>query len=236
MGSVLNWLTGWGSPPLRHGHVLLRQPNLAHFAAWAELRRASRHHLVPFEPAWAEDELTRAAFRRRLRRYRSDCRRGTGDAYFVFSQTEKALVGGVTLTNIRHGVTSSASVGYWIGAHFVRRGYASSSVAAIVDHCFRDLGLNRVEAACMPRNRASIAVLERAGFRQEGLARRYLRINGVFEDHLLFACLKDDVAQSASQGEDWQGMAFRHVPAAAAAYAIGEEATNNGHTVGERAR
>ena len=100
------------------------------------------------------------------------------------------MLGGITLTNIRRGVT--ASVGYWIGKPFVRQGYTSEALNGMLQHAYDNLGLNRVEAACMPTNRASISVLERAGFRREGLARRHLRINGVFEDHLLFARLNDD--------------------------------------------
>lgn len=182
---------------MRFGRVALVEPERRHYEAWSLLRETSRQHLEPFEPAWAADELSRAAYRRRLRRYRHERRNGTGAAFFVVRRSDRALLGGVTLTNIRRGVTQSASVGYWIGLPYVRQGYAGEALAEVVRHAFDDLELNRVEAASMPSNRASIAVLERAGFRHEGLARRYLRINGVFEDHLLFARLRED-AQLAS--------------------------------------
>lgn len=170
----------------------LVEPRVGHYEAWSLLRETSRRHLEPFEPAWAADELSIAAYRRRLRRYRSDRHRGLGAAYLVVRVADGALLGGVTLSNIRRGVTQSAAVGYWIGLPYLRRGYASEALAAMLDHAFEDLELNRVEAACMPSNRASLAVLERAGFRREGLARRYLRINGVFEDHMLLARLRED--------------------------------------------
>lgn len=193
MGWTLNRLFMRSAAPLRCGRVLLVEPTRSLFEAWSLLRETSRQHLEPYEPAWASDELTRSAFRRRLKRYRLDRVRGTGAAFLVVRATDQALLGGVALTNIRRGVTQSASVGYWIGSPFVRRGYASEALAGVLRHAFDDLGLNRVEAACMPSNHASIAVLERGGFRREGLARRYLMINRVFEDHLLFARLRDDV-------------------------------------------
>lgn len=190
---TLNKLFTRPAPPLRCGRVMLVEPSRGHFEVWSLLRETSRHHLVPYEPAWSDDELTPAAYRRRLKRYRLDKRRGTGVAFFVVRASDAALLGGVTLTNIRRGVTQSASIGYWIGLPFVRRGYASEAVAAALSFAFNDIGLNRVEAACMPSNGASIAVLDRCGFSREGLARRYLKINTAFEDHLLFAKLKDDV-------------------------------------------
>lgn len=200
MALGLAWLMGGGNSGLRGGRVVLEEPRRAHHSAWAELRDASRAHLVPFEPQWSADELTRQAFRRRLRRYRFDRRQGTGLPFFVFRASDHTLLGGVTLSNIRRGVTQTASVGYWVGQPFVRQGYTSEALGAVLRHAFQDLGLNRVEAACMPVNRASIGVLEKAGFRREGLARRYLRINGVFEDHLLFGRLRDDAGHEAGIG------------------------------------
>lgn len=201
MGLTFNRLFARSEPPLRSGRVLLVEPAPHHFEAWSLLRETSRQHLEPYEPAWSSDELTRGAFRRRLRRYRQDRRRGTGAAYLVERAEDGALLGGVTLTNIRRGVTQSASVGYWIGLPFVRQGYTSEALEGVLHHAFDELELNRVEAACMPRNRASIGVLERAGFRHEGLARRYLMIKGVFEDHLLFARLRHDLKIAAGAGE-----------------------------------
>lgn len=175
----------------------LVEPERRHYEAWSLLRETSRPHLEPFEPAWAADELSARAYRRRLRRYRADRRNGTGAAFLIERVSDHTLLGGVTLTNLRRGVTQSASVGYWIGLAFIRQGYASEGLAAMLRHAFDDLELNRVEAACMPSNRASLAVLERAGFRREGIARRYLKINGIFQDHVLLARLRDEVPMGA---------------------------------------
>jgi ribosomal-protein-alanine N-acetyltransferase len=171
---------------------VLETPGRRHFAEWAWLREASREHLMPFEPQWAADDLTPRGFRRRLKRYRRERHDGTAYAYLVFRAADHSLVGGVTLSNVRRGVTQAASVGYWTGLPYVRQGYASDALSAILRHAFEDMALNRVEAACLPSNCASIGVLERAGFRHEGLARRYLKINGRWQDHLLFARLAED--------------------------------------------
>lgn len=198
MALGLAWLVGGAGSALRAGRVVLETPSRSHYAAWARLRDDSRDHLVPFEPQWSPDELQPAAFRRRLRRYRRDRRNATGYAFFVVRASDRLLLGGVTLSNVRRGVTQAASVGYWIGQPFVRQGFASEALSAVVQHAFEDLGLNRVEAACMPRNRASVGVLERAGFRREGLARGYLCINGAFEDHLLFGRLRHDAVPAVA--------------------------------------
>lgn len=179
-------------PVLSRGPVLLRAPAMSDYPAWAALRAASRPHLVPFEPQWSADELSRGAFRERLRRYQRDAREDLGYAFMVVRAGDRSLVGGISLSNVRRGVTQTASVGYWIGSQYVRCGYASNALAALAQHAFDDLRLHRLEAACMPRNIASLGVLARNGFTQEGLARRLLRINGAWEDHILHALLAED--------------------------------------------
>ncbi len=179
-------------PVLRRGGLLLRAPAMSDYAAWAELRSRSRQHLVPFEPAWSADELSRSSFRDRLKRYQRDARDDAGYAFFIVREADHTLVGAISLSNVRRGVAQSASVGYWIGAGFTRQGFASQALGAIASYGFDELRLHRIEAACMPINTASLGVLARGGFRQEGLARRYLRINGAWEDHILHALLAED--------------------------------------------
>lgn len=173
--------------------IYLRAPQPGDFPAWAELRAQSRDFLTPWEPIWPSDDLTRGAFRRRLRRYADDQRNDLAYAFLVFRSEDNALVGGLTLANIRRGVAQAGSLGYWIGAPFAHRGYMSAAVRAVLAHSFGHLRLHRVEAACIPTNRPSIGLLEKTGFQREGYARRYLCINGVWHDHLLYARLVDDV-------------------------------------------
>lgn len=180
------------APAITGEGVILRAPQLGDFAAWAALREQSREFLTPWEPIWPSDDLTRGSFRRRLRRYQDDQRNDLAYAFLVFRSGDNALVGGVTLANIRRGVAQAGSLGYWIGAPFAHRGYMSAAVRSLLTYSFGALRLHRVEAACIPTNRPSIGLLEKCGFTHEGYARRYLCINGVWHDHLLYARLADD--------------------------------------------
>jgi ribosomal-protein-alanine N-acetyltransferase len=121
-----------------------------------------------------------------------DLREDVGYALFIFTASSGSLVGGLTLCNVRRGVTQSCTLGYWIGARFAQQGYMTAAVRAVVPFVFDSLELHRLEAACLPGNTASIKLLEKTGFKREGLARRYLRINGVWQDHLLYALLDSD--------------------------------------------
>jgi ribosomal-protein-alanine N-acetyltransferase len=178
--------------------IILRPHRASDFAEWAELRAQSRSFLQPWEPTWPSDDLTRAAYRRRLSAYADDIERGVAYPFLVFRKSDGAMVGGITLSNIRRGVAQMGSIGYWVGEPHTRRGYTVAAVNAVTRFCFGRLGLHRVEAACLPTNEASRAVLTKAGFQQEGLARAYLRINGAWRDHLLFGLLV-----TPREGERW---------------------------------
>jgi ribosomal-protein-alanine N-acetyltransferase len=182
-----------GQQPVIHGDgIYLRYPRIGDYAAWAKLRGESREFLVPWEPVWASDELTRGAFRRRIKRYQKETRLDSAYVFFVLRESDDALLGGCTLSNVRRGVTQCCTLGYWIGYNFARQGYMTAAVRLVIPFVFRTLGLHRIEAACLVENDASKSLLARAGFRQEGLARRYLMINGQWADHLLFALLKEE--------------------------------------------
>ena len=172
--------------------VYLRPPAANDYLEWASLREQSRKFLTPWEPIWPSDDLTRAAFRRRLRRYAEDQRNDLAYSFLVFRSRDNALAGGLTLANVRRGVAQAGSIGYWIGAPFARQGLMTAAVRALVPFSFGHLRLHRLEAACIPTNKPSIALLAKTGFQREGYARQYLCINGVWQDHLLYARLKDD--------------------------------------------
>jgi [ribosomal protein S5]-alanine N-acetyltransferase len=177
---------------IRGAGVYLRHPVMQDYSAWAELRAASRAHLTPWEPLWTRDELSRSNFRRRLRQYHREIREDVGYAYLVFREADSCLIGGLNVSNVRRGIAQAASIGYWTGAPFAGHGLMTDAVRTIVHHGFDTLRLHRLEAACLPSNVASQRVLEKAGFKREGLARRYLKINGEWQDHDLFALLSDD--------------------------------------------
>ena len=194
MAFLKSGLTPEFNPQIRGKGLWLRPPQMSDYASWAELRAMSREHLSPWEPQWSRDELTRSAFRRRLRHYLREQREDLGYALFIFRTGDDAMLGGLTLSNVRRGVSQSASLGYWIGQPFVRRGHMKTAVQAVTGFCFEELLLHRIEAACLPTNAASIRVLEHNAFAQEGVARRYLKINGSWQDHVLFARIVDDAA------------------------------------------
>jgi ribosomal-protein-alanine N-acetyltransferase len=165
---------------------------MADYPAWSSLREESRDFLSPWEPLWPSDDLSRPAFRRRLRRYHREIQEATGYPFLVFKTQGMQLVGGLTLSHVVRGVTQSCSLGYWMGAPFAGQGLMTAAVKAVMPFVFETLRLHRLEAACLPHNAASIRLLEKAGFTREGYARRYLCIDGRWQDHLLFAIVADD--------------------------------------------
>ncbi|QIG49174.1 GNAT family N-acetyltransferase [Nordella sp. HKS 07] len=179
-------------PILMQDGVELRVPEMADYESWAALRLESRAFLVPWEPAWPQDDLTRTAFRSRVKRYMRDIESDSAYPFFVYRAQDDRFIGAITLSNVRRGVAQAGSVGYWTGSPYIRQGYMTAAMSALMPFAYGHLHLHRVEAACLPVNLASIRLLTKCGFRQEGLARRYLKINGRWEDHLLFARLADD--------------------------------------------
>ena len=183
--------------PLIRGDGLYLRPAVgSDFPAWASLRAESRAFLSPWEPTWPDDDLTRAAFRRRLRRQAEDMARDESFTFLIFDSAADALLGGLTLGGIRRGVAQAATLGYWMGARHAGKGRMTRAVAAATAYGFSTLRLHRVEAACLPENIASMSLLERNGFIREGLARSYLRIDGDWRDHVLYALLEREAARA----------------------------------------
>lgn len=183
---------GSTSPYIRGGGLHLRIPQMRDFEAWAEVREKSRNFLERWEPIWPADDLTRPAFRRRIAWYEEDVARDASYPFFLFREDDEALLGGLTLGPVRRGVVQTTTLGYWMAEEHARKGYMSKAVVAAAYFVFYTLGLRRIEASCLPINDPSIGLLEKVGFMREGYARQYLCIAGVWEDHFLYAMLKDD--------------------------------------------
>lgn len=179
-------------PLIRTPNLYLRAPQASDHAAWALLRMESREFLTPWEPTWNEDDLTRTSFRLRAKRAAREI--STDEAYslFIFETGTETLIGGLTLGLIRRGVAQACTLGYWMGRRHAGKGHMTEAVRGAVRFAFSDLALHRVEAACLPNNEPSRRLLERVGFQPEGLARAYLKINGNWADHLLYAVLSSD--------------------------------------------
>lgn len=175
-----------GCPEIAGQRVMLRHPVAGDYPAWAELRAQSREFLQPWEPTWHRDDLTRTAFRQRLRRYAKEIENGTGLPYLIFDANGETLFGGITIGHIRRGVAQNAQIGYWIGEPFAGKGLMSEALGMACNHAFTRCGLHRLEAACIPDNNRSLRLLEKSGFEREGELRAYLKINGQWRDHILF--------------------------------------------------
>ena len=187
-------LFSFSPPPVRLAgeRVWLRPPERADWQDWAALRAESRAFLTPWEPSWPADALSRSAFRRRVARYAVDWRTDQGYSFFIFGRRNGRLLGGIGLSNVRRGVAETGSLGYWVGEPYARHGVMSEALALMLDFCFQRLRLHRIEAACLPNNAASRGLLLKTGFREEGYARKYLCIDGKWQDHVLFAMLKEE--------------------------------------------
>jgi ribosomal-protein-alanine N-acetyltransferase len=190
--AVLDWISPDAGPVVNGDLVRLHAPRMSDFRQWADLRAGSKAFLQPWEPTWPADDLTRAAFRRRLSIYARDRDLGLGHAFFIFRKTDEALVGGINLRNITRGVAQSAAIGYWIGQSHARKGYALAALKAVTRFAFDTLELHRLEAACCTDNEPSCRLLLKSGFGYEGVARSYLKINGNWRDHLMFGLIEGE--------------------------------------------
>jgi len=170
----------------------LRLPEHRDFREWAKLRHESKAFLSPWEPIWAPDHLSRASFTNRVYWSQRAVKNGNAVPLFVFHKEAGQLVGAITLDNIRRGPSQVGTIGYWVGQQYARQGFMSEAIIAMVAHAFGALDLSRVESACLPDNLASRGVLEKAGFKYEGVAQSYIQINGRWRNHVLYAALRGD--------------------------------------------
>ncbi|MGA2794375.1 MAG: GNAT family protein [Roseiarcus sp.] len=180
---------------IRGGGLYLRPAQCVDYLSWSTLRESCRVFLTPWEPTWPADDLTRGAFRRRLRRQADEIARDESFPFLIFLEGSNILLGGLTIGGIRRGVAQAATLGYWMGAPHAGKGHMTRAVAVAIAFGFSTLRLHRIEAACIPDNIASATLLERNGFQREGFARAYLCINGDWRDHYLFGLLESDAAR-----------------------------------------
>ncbi len=178
---------------LTGNRIFLRPPKRRDALKWQKLRMASKSFLVPWEPSWDASSCSRRAFIRYLRNSNYLANMDRAYSFLIFKNEDKTLLGGINLGNVRRGVSQSASLGYWIGEVHSRNGYMKESLKILIPSLFVDLRLNRIEAATLEENVASRNLLKKLGFKKEGLLRNYLKINGVWRDHVLYGLLKKDI-------------------------------------------
>lgn len=172
--------------------LTLRQPAHADFRSWTSLRTQSRDFLVPWEPSWSKDHLSRKAFTNRVYWAQRSVSSGSAMPLFLERREDGALIGAITLDNIRRGPSQAGTLGYWTGEPYARNGYMREAILAVVHYTFSQLDLSRIEAACLPENKPSRALLERCTFKYEGVAQSYLQIGGRWRTHVLYAALRSD--------------------------------------------
>ena len=175
---------------LKTSRLVARMGDPADWQSWRQLRHMSRDFLVPWEPEWSPDALDYSFFCGYLRQGWRLWRQGKAYAFMIFLRKDNdepgALIGCINLNDVQRGIAQKGTLGYWIGQPYAGQGYMTEATRLVCDFAFDVLRLHRVEASCLPHNEPSKALLKKAGFEHEGFAREYLKINGKWEDHLLW--------------------------------------------------
>jgi ribosomal-protein-alanine N-acetyltransferase len=178
---------------LEQAPTAIRPTSVDDAAEQVELRRRNRAHTGPWDPDRDESFFSAAGQRLELDLDQRAWSAGTAFAFAVLAMDERdRLIGRVALSNVVRGPWQNATLGYWIDEGAGNRGHATRAVWLSLRFAFEHAGLHRVQPAIIPRNAASLAVAHHVGFRHEGRALRYLRINGVWEDHEIFALTRED--------------------------------------------
>lgn len=189
----------------------LRPVRMRDGANWSRLRLAQRDNLEPWEPSAELDWTARHAISAWPTMYsglRAEARKGRMLPYVI--DVDGRLRGQLTIGNVNHGSLQSAWIGYWVSTEVTGGGVATAAVALGLDHCFGPVGLHRVEATVRPENVPSRKVLAKVGFREEGLLKRYLMVDGRWRDHLLVAMTVEEIDGSVAAGLVRRGLARWH--------------------------
>lgn len=173
-------------PELDGFRVTLKFPAPDDYTKWSRVRAKNQKFLTPYEPEWPEDCLTKTFFARRLERQQRQWNTGSGAFFLIHHKTDRDIIGGINLNDIRLGAARHATLGYWLDEDYQGQGYMAESARLVIDYAFNVLKLRRLNAASLPQNDRSKHLLEKLGFEEEGYAKAYLQINGQWQDHILF--------------------------------------------------
>ncbi len=178
--------------PRRHGPISLRLVKSRDARPLQAELLGNRSWLRPWEATSPDGPVSfdmKMGIRRLLQQYRD------GGGVPMVMEHNGEIAGQLNIWGIARGSLSSATIGYWVGERFAGRGITPTAVAMATDICFTELGLHRMEICIRPENRASLRIVEKLGFRYEGLRRRYIHINGDWRDHYTFALVREDVPE-----------------------------------------
>lgn len=178
-------------PELTSDRLLLRQLTLRDEREWLNLRYANSQWLKPWDPTSPLGVPEPMTYTQMIRAKDEAARDGSGYSWAIalpqLRQSRPPLIGQVSLSSVQYGAARSGSIGYWIDGSHAGFGLMPEACALVIDHCFQTLDLHRLEINIRPENAASLRVVEKLGFRDEGLRRAYLHINGAWADHRTFA-------------------------------------------------
>jgi ribosomal-protein-alanine N-acetyltransferase len=173
---------------LQGERIVLRPMARSDADAWVVVRARNRQYLAPFSPSSSLKDISRNGYLARLAFYQQDWKDDRSYAFSIFLK-EGELIGGITINNIVRGAGQMATLGYWLDEGMSGKGYMTEAVGLAADFAFHALKLHRLQAGCLPHNTASRRVLEKCGFQEEGLARAYIKIDGKWQDHVIYALI-----------------------------------------------
>ncbi len=177
---------------MKNKHIRLEKPELIYAAALLDYQIRNKEFLTPFVAKRGENFYSVEFQEQSIEKNIHNWSINTGYCYYIFENKENKIIGTINLSNIIRGVFQSCFLGYSLDKDYINKGYMSFAVKKVVDFAFKELKLHRIEANVMPRNIASKKVLEKNNFYEEGLAKKYLLINGKWEDHIHMVILNKD--------------------------------------------
>ncbi len=170
--------------------IILRMPDVGDCQAWTKLRELSASFLMPWEPLWPHDAVSSSFYMRQWRRFSRRWIQDREYAFLIFRRQpngqEGGLLGGITITDIKRSVYQVGTLGYWMGAPFAGQGVMREAISLLLPFAYQQLGLHRLEATVMPENERSIRLLRSLGFREVGLSKQNMQIEGAWRDQIIF--------------------------------------------------
>ncbi len=172
--------------------LTIRAPRKTDWKEWIEVRTNNKSHLTPFEPKWNTGWDERKYFTRKLNRQEHEWKEDNAYAFLLFERPSGELIGGININSVCRGAAQYGWLGYWIDAERQGQSLMHEGLDAIIRFGFSVLKLQRMNAATLPNNTRSRKLLERLGFEEEGLAKAYVEIEGLRQDHILYGLNKSN--------------------------------------------
>ncbi len=187
--------SGTHSLVLKSDRVTIRPPDYGDMTEWIKVRRKNQVFLKPYEPRWPDDALSTGFYLRRMARITQDWEEDRAYSFLIFENETNAIAGGINLNHVTRGAAGHATLGYWLDEDHQGQGFMREAGALVLAFAFNGLQLMRVNAGCLPHNIRSQKMLLSLGFEEEGYAKAYFQIDGLWQDHVLYGLTKQSYAQ-----------------------------------------